>query len=163
MIRDAKLEDAAEIGAIYNYYIKNTIISFEQDPLSVEDMQKRIETVYSYKLPWLVYNDNNAIAGYAYATRWHTRASYKYSVEVSVYLRHDATGSGFGSRLYAELIERLRALKYHAVIGGIALPNAASVALHEKFGFQQVAHYRETGFKNGSWIDVGYWELILED
>ena len=162
MIRDATINDAAEICAIYNYYIENTIISFEEIPLSAADMQKRIETVQSYNLPWLVYSDNDAIAGYAYATRWHSRASYKYSVESSAYLKHGMIGNGIGSSLYADLIDRLKTLKYHVVIGGIALPNPGSVALHEKFGFHQVAHYRETGFKNGRWIDVGYWELILE-
>ena len=163
MIRDAAIADTAGICAIYNHYIKNSIISFEEIPLTIEEMQKRIETVLSNHLPWLVYIDNNAVIGYAYANKWHTRASYKYSVESSVYLKHDVTGKGIGSCLYAELIGRLKALKYHAVIGGIALPNAASVALHEKFGFEQVAHYRETGFKYGEWIDVGYWELLLKD
>ena len=161
MIRDATTEDAAEICTIYNYYIENTVISFEEQPLVVVDMQNRMQAVFSYGLPWLVYVDNDQVAGYAYATRWHSRASYKYSVESSVYLKHDMIGNGVGSSLYAELIDRLKALKYHAVIGGIALPNAGSVALHEKFGFEQVAHYRETGFKYGKWIDVGYWELIL--
>lgn len=162
MIRDATIDDAGAICTIYNYYIENTVISFEEEPLVVEDMQKRMETVFSNKLPWLVYLDKHEITGYAYATRWHSRASYKYSVESSVYLKHDVIGNGIGSSLYAELIDRLQALNYHAVIGGIALPNAASVALHEKFGFEQVAHYRETGFKYGKWIDVGYWELILK-
>lgn len=162
MIRDATIDDAAEICTIYNYYIENTVISFEEQPLNVDEMQKRMETVQSYNLPWLVYTDNNVIAGYAYATRWHSRASYKYSVESSVYLKHDSAGKGIGSGLYADLIKRLKSLDYHVVIGGIALPNPGSVALHEKFGFEQVAHYRETGFKNGRWIDVGYWELILE-
>jgi len=163
MIRDAIIDDAGEICTIYNYYIENTIISFEENPLAVEEMRKRLEAVFSNKLPWLVYVDNNVIMGYAYANKWHARASYKYSVESSVYLKYDVTGKGIGSSLYAELIERLKTLKYHAVIGGIALPNAASVALHEKFGFEQVAHYRETGFKYGEWIDVGYWELLLKD
>ena len=163
MIRDATIDDAAGICTIYNYYIENTFVSFEEQPLAVAEMQDRIETVLSGRLPWLVYIDNNIIVGYAYAARWHIRAAYRHSVESTVYLQHGYTGNGVGSSLYAELIARLQALKYHAVIGGIALPNAASVALHEKFGFQKVAHYRETGCKYGKWIDVGYWELILED
>lgn len=161
MIRDATNADADAICTIYNYYIENTVISFEEQSLTVAEMRNRMELVFSCNLPWLVYIDNQQIAGYAYATRWHTRASYKYSVESSVYLKHDMIGNGIGSSLYGELIGRLRALNYHAVIGGIALPNPGSVALHEKFGFEQVAHYRETGFKCDRWIDVGYWELIL--
>ena len=162
MIRDATADDAGRICGIYNFYIENTVISFEEKSLTITEMRQRIDTVQSAGLPWLVYEEDSDICGYCYAGKWHARASYRYTVESTVYLVPEAAGQGIGTRLYAELIARLKVQGYHAVIGGIALPNDASIALHEKFGFQQVAHYRETGFKNGRWIDVGYWELLLQ-
>ena len=162
-IRDATSTDADTIRTIYNYYINNTVISFEESPLTIEEMQKRIASVQSANLPWLVYIDNQAVTGYAYASKWHQRSAYRHTVECSVYLKHDIIGNGIGSSLYTELLKRLQVLKYHAVIGGIALPNVASVALHEKFGFEKVAHYKETGYKFGQWLDVGYWEKIFTD
>ena len=162
MMRDARPDDAPRIARIYNHYISNTIISFEEIPLTSDAMRERMQTVADAGLPWLVYLENELIQGYCYAGRWHTRASYRYTVESTVYLDPSAAGRGIGQALYTCLIDRLRELGYHAVIGGIALPNEASVRLHEKLGFQQVAHYRETGFKDNRWIDVGYWELLLE-
>ena len=162
-IRDATSDDAGQICTIYNHYINNTVISFEETPVTIEEIQKRISSVQSGNLPWLVYVENNAVIGYAYASKWQQRSAYRYSVECSVYLKQDVVGNGIGSSLYSELFRRLRTLKYHAVIGGIALPNAASVALHEKFGFEKAAHYKETGYKFGQWIDVGYWELLLRE
>ena len=106
---------------------------------------------------------DGAVAGYAYAGRWRTREGYRHSVETSIYLSPDATGRGLGATLYARLLERLRALDVHAVIGGIALPNPASEALHERLGFEQVARFREVGRKFGEWIDVAYWQLRLAD
>lgn len=161
MIREATDSDVEAIRDIYNHYIKYTNVSFEEEPVSIREMRSRMTTVRENGLPWLVHVDEAAVNGYAYATRWHTRPAYRYSVESSVYLNNGVTGNGIGSVLYAELLRRLKELKIHAVIGGIALPNPASVALHEKFGFEKVAHYRETGYKSGQWIDVGYWELIL--
>jgi phosphinothricin acetyltransferase len=160
-IRNATHADAGAICHVYNHYITGTVISFEEAPVSIEDMQGRIAATRSANLPWLVYDEQRTVVGYAYASKWHSRSAYRYTLESSVYVSHDRIGLGIGSRLYAELIRRLRDLNYHTVIGGIALPNAASVALHEKFGFTKVAHYKETGYKFGEWIDVGYWELIL--
>lgn len=162
MIRDANGEDAGTICEIYNHYIDKTIISFEEDPVTTDEMQSRIASVHSSDLPWLVYENDGVIDGYAYATSWHKRAAYKNSVESSIYLRHTATGKGTGATLYIELLNRLKEKKYHVVIGGIALPNEASVALHEKLGFEKSAHYREIGYKFGNWVDVGYWQLFLE-
>jgi len=163
MVRDATSGDSGSICNIYNYYISNTIITFEETPLEVEEMQHRIAAIQADGLPWLVHADNDAVIGYAYAGKWHARSAYRYTVESTVYLRHGAYGKGIGSELYRELIKRLQELDYHAVIGGIALPNPASVALHEKFGYVKAAHYTETGFKFGRWIDVGYWEKLLKE
>lgn len=161
MIRDAKAEDAAAIARIYGHYIANTIITFEETHVSDEEIRARLQKVSSARLPWLVYEENGAVVGYAYASRWHERSAYRFSVETTIYLDAHQIGRGLGTALYATLLERLRAQGLHAAIGGIALPNTGSVALHEKLGFRQVAHYREVGFKLDRWIDVGYWQLLL--
>ena len=103
----------------------------------------------------------SALMGYAYATPWRVRSAYRFSVESSVYVSPDHPRKGVGTRLYRQLIDELRARGLHMVIGGIAQPNEASVALHEAMGFKKVAHFSEVGMKFGRWIDVGYWELKL--
>lgn len=160
-IRDATADDAQAIAAIYNPYIADTTISFEEQPVTDADMARRIADVQEAGLPWLVIEQGRAVLGYAYATKWRVRHAYRFSVESSVYLAPQAAGQGLGTRLYAALLERLRAQGYHLVIGGVALPNAASVALHEKLGFEQVANFREVGFKFDRWINVGYWQKNL--
>ncbi|HEV8248126.1 MAG TPA: GNAT family N-acetyltransferase, partial [Polyangiaceae bacterium] len=100
----------------------------------------------------------SGIVGYAYATRWRTRPAYRFSTEITVYLDPECRRLGIGSRLYEELLAKLQARGVHAAMAGIALPNEASVALHEKFGFSKVAHFKEVGFKFNTWIDVGYWQ-----
>ena len=161
MIREVKVEDAKEIAEIYNYYIQNTIVTFEEISISTEEMKGRIVAIAS-KFPWLVYESEGRIKGYAYGGEWKSRSAYKYSLESSVYLKHDESGQGIGTALYKELLEQLSARDFHAVIGGISLPNEMSIALHEKFGFKKIAQFNEVGYKFDKWIDVGYWELILE-
>ncbi|MCH9656874.1 MAG: GNAT family N-acetyltransferase [Planctomycetes bacterium] len=161
MIRDVREEDAEAICEIYNYYITNSVITFEETSVAVAEMQSRIQDL-SAALPWLVYEEQGIIQGYAYASMWKSRCAYQFSAEVTVYLSHKATGNGLGTELYQALIERLRGLSFHSIIGGVALPNPASVALHEKLGFEKVAHFKEVGRKMNRWIDVGYWELILQ-
>ena len=125
------------------------------------EMASRLRQVEEAPLPWLVAEQSGAIAGYAYATPWKPRRGYRFSAEVTVYVESGGQRRGVGSALYEHLLPAVRARGIHAAMGGIALPNASSVALHEKFGFEKVAHFRETGFKLGRWIDVGYWEKIL--
>ncbi|GGY00721.1 GNAT family N-acetyltransferase [Massilia dura] len=164
MIRDARPADAEAIAAIYNPYIAATTISFEEEPVPADAMRGRIAAVEEDGLPWLVLEtDDGAIAGYAYATRWRVRHVYRYSVETTVYIAQGETGSGHGTALYTALLERLREAGCHLAIGGIAQPNAASVTLHERMGYRKVAHFGEVGFKFGTWIDVGYWELKLQE
>lgn len=160
MIRDATIADAPAICGIYNYYIENTPVTFEEAALSPEEMAARISDI-TQAYPWIVYLENGTIVGYAYAGKWKARSAYRHTAELTVYLDHMATGRGIGSRLMTELLARLRGIGVHAVVGGVALPNPASTALHEKFGFKKVAHFPEVGFKFGKWIDVGYWELML--
>jgi L-amino acid N-acyltransferase YncA len=159
-IRDAAAEDGAVLANIYNYYIDNTVVTFEEVPVSTADMTARVLEVTAAKLPWLVAQASHGVYGFAYASRWKGRCAYRYSVETTVYLEPSVVGHGLGTALYAALIARLEELGCHAMIGGIALPNPASVALHEKFGMRQVAHFPEVGFKFGRWVDVGYWQKV---
>ena len=161
-IHHATADDAEAIVAIYNHYVLNTAISFEEEPVSADEMRTRIAGVLDAGLPWLVAMEGTRLLGYAYATKWRVRHAYRFSVESSVYLAQDAASRGIGTALYRALLSRLRDTGVHLVIGGIAQPNPASVGLHEKMGYQQAAMFKEVGFKFGKWIDVGYWQLNLE-
>ncbi|PHV12548.1 arsinothricin resistance N-acetyltransferase ArsN1 family B [Chitinimonas sp. BJB300] len=160
-LRDATADDAAAIAAIYNPYVLETVISFEESPIQPVDIARGITKIKSDGLPWLVAEHDGQKLGYAYASPWRSRPAYRHSVESSVYLAPQAQRLGIGERLYLALIEQLRKVGKHTVIGGIALPNAASVALHEKLGFRQMALFEQTGYKFGRWIDTGYWQLLL--
>ncbi|MCC8363327.1 N-acetyltransferase family protein [Lysobacter sp. A6] len=160
-IRPAEQDDAAAIAAIYNHYVATTCITFETEPVSTVEMAGRIGEGHDAKLPWLVSVEGGAITGYAYASKWKGRCAYRYSVESTVYLDQARKGCGIGKALYAALIDALRAREMQTVIGGIALPNDASIALHERLGFERVAHFKRVGFKQERWIDVGYWQLLL--
>lgn len=160
MIRSAKESDGEAIAQIYNHYIEETVVTFEENLVSGDEMASRVRAI-TESLPWLVLEENEQILGYAYAGKWHGRCAYRYSVESTVYLDSKFGGKGYGSLLYQKLLADLRDQQFHIVIGGVALPNPASVALHEKFGFKKVAHYEEVGFKFGRWIDVAYWQLTL--
>ena len=161
MIRNVRQTDAKPLVDIYNYYVKNTVVTFDLETISETDMQANIKSV-TEKYPWLVYELDGTMAGYAYAAQWKKRKAYNSTVETTVYLHPDFVGKGIGSALYDELLTIVKSRGYHLAIGGISLPNAASVALHEKFGFTKAAHYHQVGFKFNQWIDVGYWELILK-
>ena len=163
MIRDATEDDAPAIAEIYNHYIRNTVITFEEVETTAEDIQNRIIKIKQAGYSWLVAIENETVIGYAYASRWRERSAYDHSVEASVYLSSDFTSKGWGTQLYAALFDALRQKSVHVVIGGIALPNKVSVALHEKFGMEKVAHFKEVGFKFGRWVDVGYWQIKLTD
>jgi L-amino acid N-acyltransferase YncA len=157
-IRAAAPADADAITAIYNHYVTETVVTFEEELVSAAEMARRMEEIRSESLPWLVAEDGGRAVGYAYATKWRARSGYRFSAEITVYVAPEHTGRSIGSSLYAQLFPILQARGIHAVMGGIALPNDASIALHEKFGLQKVAHFLEVGFKLGRWVDVGYWQ-----
>lgn len=161
MIRPATIADAAAIAAIYNHYVATTTITFEEAAVSESEMASRIDTV-SAKLLWYVCERDGAVVGYAYATPWRVRSAYRFSVETSVYVAPGHAREGIGEQLYRAVIEALRVKENKVVIGGIAQPNPASVALHEKLGFEKVAHFKNVGRKFEQWVDVGYWELQLD-
>ena len=161
MIRNVKLTDAEQIVAIYNYYVVNSIVTFDQVPFTASDFVEKIETIAA-KYPFIVFEENQKVLGYAYANMWRQKPAYKHTVETTVYIDNNAQGRHIGSILYTELLKRLKDQNYHVAIGGLTLPNDPSVRLHEKFGFKQVAHFKEVGFKFDTWLDVGFWQLSLD-
>ena len=161
IIRAATIADAADVASIYNHYVANTVITFEEDAVPAPAMAARITEVVAQDLPWLVAEADGAVVGYCYASRWKARSAYRFSVETTIYLAPGRAGRGLGKRLYAELIAMLKTRGIHAVIGGAAQPNPASVALHESLGFERVATFRQVGFKHGRWVDVAYWQLVI--
>ena len=162
LIRAATADDADAITAIYAPIVRGTAISFELEPPSVDDMRARIaETLQT--LPWLVSVDaTDAVEGYAYASRHRERAAYQWSVDTTAYVRADRRGQGVGRALYGALLVALGDLGYCRAFAGIALPNAASIALHESMGFEAIGVYRSVGFKLGAWHDVGWWQRHLQ-
>jgi len=163
MIRQAKEADAEAIADIYNYYVTDTIVTFEEEPVLPDEIARRIDQVAKAGLPWLVAEAQGRIVGYAYATPWKERIGYRFSVETTVYLSKDSTGHGVGTELYAELFKLLEAAGIKSAVGGVALPNDASVALHEKFGMRKVAEFERIGVKFGQWINVAYWQRLFAD
>lgn len=159
-IRACEKKDIPSLCDIYNYYITDTVITFEDSIVSHSEMGTRVKKI-TQSHPWLVCEVNNTVVGYAYANQWKDRAAYKHSIEVTVYVNVNLPGKGYGKALYSHLIQALESSGCHAIIGIIALPNTASVAIHEHFGLKKVAHFSEVGFKFGRWIDVGFWQKTL--
>ena len=161
-IRTAKTSDAAAITEIYAPIVRETVISFEADPPSASRMAARIVTVLDTH-PWIVGEEDGRILGYAYAGPHRSRAAYRWACDVSVYVRPEAQRRGVGTKLYRALFEILDRQNLAAAFAGIALPNAASVVLHESLGFRPVGTYRKVGFKLGVWHDVEWWHLAIRD
>lgn len=159
-IRIATPADATAIQAIYEPMVLGTAISFELIPPTVEEMRIRIEsTLLVY--PYLVAEVDGKVMGYAYASQHRAREAYRWSVDVTVYIDPAAHRQGVGRALYRHLIPMLEKQGFHAAYAGIALPNIASVGLHEALGFTHIGTYPEVGFKHGQWHDVGYWRKPL--
>ena len=159
-IRDCLDADVPRICDIYNHYIRETVVTFEETPIALPEMARRIADVRK-RFSWLVIESEGTVAGYAYASLWKTRSAYRFAVESTIYLAADALGRGLGTPLYSALLETLPQRDAHRVLGCIALPNEASVALHEKLGFKKIGIFDEVGWKFGRWVDVGYWGLTF--
>lgn len=161
-IRAAEPErDAAACLAIYTPYVRDTAISFEEEVPALDDFTQRMRATTATH-PWLVFEDDGEIAGYAYATVHRTRAAYRWTAEVTVYVEPSHQRAGIGRRLYEDLFERLRAQNFRLAVAGVTLPNDASVGLHEALGFEEVGVFPRIGFKFGRWWDVGWWALHLQ-
>ncbi|NQM31010.1 N-acetyltransferase [Streptococcus suis] len=160
VIRNAQVEDAANLVAIYAPYVEKTAITFETQVPAVEDFANRIEKTLK-KFPYLVAVEEGQIVGYAYASTYYARAAYDWTVEMSVYVQKEARGKGIGTLLYTTLEEELTARGFKNFLACIALPNLASIALHEKRGYQQVAHFKKVGYKFGTWHDIVWLQKSL--
>lgn len=178
-VRPVRADDASAIATIYNTYVLETVATFEIHAIDAQEMGRRIAKLAAAGLPWLVVEDDilaaeggadSALLGYAYAGLFRDRAAYDHTLETSVYVRPDAQGRGVGTALYESLLTAVRELTpaqsphapVHVLMGVLALPNEASVALHERFGMSQVAHLAAVGHKFGRWVDVGYWQLTYD-
>jgi phosphinothricin acetyltransferase len=161
VIRPVRDDDAVAICRIFNHFVTNSIVTFATDPVTRQEMAEEIAAA-SDRFPWLVHEEDGRVLGYAAASAWKSRCAYRYAVETTVYLEPAAAGRGLGTALYAALLQRVEAAGHHSALGGIALPNPASVALHEKLGFTKVGQLKEVGRKFDQWIDVGYWQKIFD-
>jgi L-amino acid N-acyltransferase YncA len=160
-VRDADpTRDAAACAAIYAPHVAEAATSFEEEAPDAEELARRIETVTATH-PWLVAERGGEVVGYVYACPHRAKPAYRWSVDVAVYIAEAEWRQGHGRRLYEELFERLRGQGFHMACAGITLPNEASVGLHESLGFTRVGVYREIGWKQGAWRDVGWWQLEL--
>jgi L-amino acid N-acyltransferase YncA len=161
-IRDAGEADAARCAEIYAPYVRHTAISFETEPPTPAEMAGRIATAQQQHA-WLVLEDGGRVTGYAYGGPFMSRAAYRWSTAVSVYLEEGRRRTGAGRALYQGLLERLAARGFRTALAGISLPNDASVGLHRALGFELVGTYRRVGWKFGAWHDVAWWQRPLGD
>jgi len=159
-VRVATENDAAAVAAIYDPYVRETAISFEEIPPSPIEMSARIRKTLATH-PFLVFEDGDSVVAYAYASPHRDRAAYRWSADVAIYAAREMHRRGVGRALYASLLEILGRQGFHAAFAGITLPNANSVGLHEAMGFEHVGTYAEVGFKLGNWRDVGWWQCRI--
>jgi len=160
MIRNVQIKDTQHILDIYNYYVVNTVVTFDLEPVSLVSFQEKINTIIA-NYPFIVYEENNEILGYAYGSRFRPKPAYSHTVESTVYVKQGQHGKQIGTKLYKELLHLIQQENFHIVLGVLTLPNEASVKLHEKFGFKQVAHLKEVGFKFRKWQDIGFYQLTF--
>jgi phosphinothricin acetyltransferase len=156
-IREVQITDAAAIADIYNYYVRETIITFDLDEAPVSFFEEKIPTLKA-SYPYIVATEDEMVIGYAYASQWKQKQAYKHTAETTIYMHPDSTAKGVGLRLYNALLSSMPLFDLATAIGGITIPNEASVKLHEKLGFEKVAEFKNVGFKFDKWINVGYWQ-----
>ncbi len=159
-IRPAVATDAPAIVDIYNHFVRSSVVSFEEQVVTADTMLQRMGLHDERSWPWVVANNTatNELLGYAYASTWRARSAYRHTAEISVYTRPESAGAGIGTKLYAALFNALQNHSIRMLVATVALPNDASIALHEKFGLEKVAHYPQVGFKFDRWVDIGVWQ-----
>ncbi|WP_155971739.1 GNAT family N-acetyltransferase [Streptococcus ruminantium] len=159
-IRSVRPSDVEELVAIYAPYVEETVITFETQVPTATEFADRIEKILE-KFPYLVAEEEGRILGYAYASTYYPRAAYDWTVELSIYISQKARGQGIGNLLYSHLEKELIARGFKNFMACISLPNPASLALHEKMGYKQVAHLKKVGYKFGNWHDIVWLQKSL--
>ncbi|NDV68873.1 GNAT family N-acetyltransferase [Dysgonomonas sp. 25] len=162
MIRGVQAADATQIAGIYNHYIENTVVTFEEEPLTSSEMQNRITSVLAKGYPYLVYEEGGKICGFAYLNTWRARSAFDITLESSIYIAPEAQGKGLGKELYTCLINKAKEINLHSIIAAISLPNDISRQLHREAGFELVGNFKEAGRKFGQLIDCEFWQLFLQ-
>jgi L-amino acid N-acyltransferase len=160
LIRPATLDDLPTINDIYNHYVFHSTCTYQEQPEPLENRRQWFDR-HGEKHPVTVATISGQVVGWGALSPFHTRSAYRFTVEDSIYLDHRHHRRGIGSLVLADLIARARALGHQTIIGGADAEQAASLALHAKFGFQQVAHFKRVGFKFNRWLDVIYMQLLL--
>lgn len=161
-IRNITNSDIIQVLRIYKPFITGSGVTFETSIPAIEEFEKRIDA-YTMFFPWIVADDNGVIAGYAYASKYRERVAYQWVAEVSIYMNPGYTKQGIAAKLYKALFEILQLQGIYKVYAVITIPNNESIGFHEKMGFKWFATYKNVGYKNGKWHDVGWWEYNLQD
>lgn len=161
-LRSAAETDLADINEIYNHYVVSSTCTYQIEPETMEDRRAWFQE-RGAGYPVIVAESGGGIVGWASISKYKKRRAYGPTVENSVYVRHDAVSGGIGTLLLSELIRLAREAGHHSIIAGISAEQEASIALHEKLGFAKVAHLKEVGYKLGTWLDVAYYQLMLQE
>jgi phosphinothricin acetyltransferase len=146
---------------IYNYYIENTVITFEDTKIDAGEIERRIKHVQEKQFPFIIYEEKGRLLGYAYLDNWRSRPAYNITLETSIYMDINSIGKGIGTVLYKELVNESKKMDIHSLIGVISLPNEPSRKLHRQLGFQLIGNFKESGLKFNRLIDVEFWQLML--
>jgi phosphinothricin acetyltransferase len=160
VIRPVRDGDFTTLAAITNHYIATTAIHFGYDPVAAEDLAELCRH-HGNRFPWFAVEVDGAVVGYAKAGTWRDRAAYAWTTEVGLYLEPGARGRGLGTALYGELLAELARRGFRSAIGGVTLPNDASVALHRRLGFASVGVVHDAGYKHGRWHPVEFFQKRL--
>jgi len=162
IIRPATPEDAERLIEIYQYYINQTTITFEEIVPSGEDFKKRMESI-AYRYPYIVAVANDEITGFAYATHFRKRSAYRWIVEVAIYIDREHQEKGAGRKLLNTLLDILKLLGYYDAYAVITLPNEKSVRFFESYGFVNTTVFKQAGYKHNTWCDAGVWVKKIQE
>ncbi len=162
MIRNAEAKDMPAVADIYNHYILNTTVTFETDAVTAEEMQSRMEQLRAYNRPYFVCEEEGEVVGFCFAHPWSEKAAYRYTLEITVYLKPECTGRGYGKQLLQHLIDDARRGDTHALVACGTTGNEASHALFKSLNFKWMGGYDEVGYKFNRWLRVDYYEHILQ-